>query len=48
MGRSTHYVDPLLQEAEREEALAKIQESDPKIERLKGINEDKRNYFHLI
>lgn len=43
-GRATYYVDPKVPEDQREELLAKLAESDPKIERLKAINEDKGNF----
>lgn len=42
-GRASYYVDPKVPEDQREELLAKLTESDPKIERLKAINEDKGN-----
>ena len=41
MGRASYYVDPKLTEEQKEEYLAKLGENDPKIERLKAINEDK-------
>lgn len=34
-------MDPKLTEEQKEEQLAKLGENDPKIERLKAINEDK-------
>lgn len=44
-GRATYYVDPKVPEDQREELLAKLAESDPKIERLKAINEDKGKFI---
>lgn len=41
MGRGSYYWDPKLTEEQKEEQLAKLGENDPKIERLKAINEDK-------
>lgn len=40
-GRATYFVDPKIPEDQKEEYLAKLGEADPKIERLKAINEDK-------
>lgn len=40
-GRATYFVDAKLPEEQREEWLAKLGESDPRVERLKAINEDK-------
>jgi hypothetical protein len=44
MGRSSYYIDPKIAEEQKEEQLAKLAETDPKIERLKAINEDKGNF----
>ena len=42
-GRAIHEV-PDVPEEERDEAVAALEEKDPFIERLKGINEDKKVY----
>ena len=41
-GRTEHLA-PDVPEDEKEDAIAKLEEKDPSIERLKGINEDKKN-----
>jgi hypothetical protein len=41
VGRSDYYIDPKLTEEQRDELLGRLQETDPKMGRLKGINEDK-------
>lgn len=41
LGRASYYVDPALTEEQKEEQLAKFGQNDPKIERLKAVNEDK-------
>jgi radial spoke head protein 4A len=40
--RTSHYVDLSIPEEEREELLAKKNEENPVLERLKGVNEDTR------
>lgn len=40
-GRASYFIDPKLPEDQKEEYLAKLTEADPKVERLKAINEDK-------
>ena len=41
MGRANYYVNPKLSEDQKEEMMTKLTENDPKVERLKAINEDK-------
>lgn len=40
-GRVTHFVNPSLNEEERQAAIDALNEADAEIERLKPINEDK-------
>lgn len=37
----THYVDPNLNEEEKEAKLADLADKDPEIERLRGITDEK-------
>lgn len=47
LGRVTLWVDPSLNEETREAKLAELQENDPEVDRLRGINEDRRRgYMH--
>jgi len=39
----TYYVDPNLNEEEKDTRLAELSEKDPEIERLKGITDEKCN-----
>lgn len=48
MGRGNYYVDPKSTEEEKQALLAKLAETDPKIERLKAINEDKGKIYHKV
>lgn len=47
MGRANYYVDPKIPEEQKEEIMTKLGENDPKIERLKAINEDKGIAFGI-
>jgi hypothetical protein len=42
LGRTTHWVDPTLNEEQKEAASAELTEKDPENERLKGISDEKR------
>jgi hypothetical protein len=41
LGRTTHWVDPTLNEEQKEAASAELTEKDPENERLKGISDEK-------
>ena len=43
MGRTSHYVDPNLSEEVRATKLEELATDDPEADRLKGLQEDKRN-----
>lgn len=47
VGRADYYKDPKLTPEQSEEIIAKIAETDPKLDRLKGINEDKRMLYFM-
>ena len=40
LGRTTHWVDPTLNEEQKEAASAELTEKDPENERLKGISDE--------
>jgi len=42
LGRITHYVDPNLNEEAKTQKLEELANDDPEVDRLKGLNEDKR------
>lgn len=44
MGRTTHYVDPTLPEADRQQILDQLATDDREIERLTSIKDDKRKF----
>jgi hypothetical protein len=43
LGRTTFYVEPNLNEEEKETKLAELADKDPELERLKGITDEKCN-----
>jgi hypothetical protein len=50
LGRTTYYIDPKLNEEEKETQLAELTEKDPEIERLRGITDEKcnLNFFYIL
>jgi hypothetical protein len=47
LGRITPWVDPSLSEEAKQAKLDELNEQDPELERLKGINDDRRNNSYL-